>query len=136
MSLRTGTWIIAAGTLVLFLALCCLPAALGNGQENDLLPAASGLFALGGILVSFGIYSKARFWRATIKPDEANTNAQSRRARGGCDLCGTEAPVIQCTVHELHLCGNCLANHYDVRSCAYVPTTKSGRAMGKSAGRG
>jgi hypothetical protein len=27
-------------------------------------------------------------------------------------------------VHEIHLCGNCLGDHYDFRSCAYVPSTR------------
>jgi len=45
--------------------------------------------------------------------------AANHRSRGGCDLCGTEAPASHCS--QLHLCGDCLTKHYDMRSCAYVP---------------
>jgi hypothetical protein len=142
MSLRSGTWIIAVGVLMMFLGLCFLPAAFGDSRSGDLLAAGSSLFSLGGMVAACGIYSKARVWKAQVKPEEANSSApaQARRVRGGCDLCGTEAPVIQCTVHELHLCSNCLSNHYDVRSCAYVPSGrnqagKAARSMAKGAGR-
>ncbi len=59
--------------------------------------------------------------------------AQPKRVRGGCDLCGSETPVIHCRVHDIHVCGNCLANHYDFRSCAYVPSTR--RTAGSKAAR-
>jgi hypothetical protein len=55
--------------------------------------------------------------------------AQAKRSRGGCDLCGTEAPVVNCRVHQMHLCGECLGQHYDFRSCVYVPSTRRQMAI-------
>jgi hypothetical protein len=89
-------------------------------------------FSMGALVVAAGIYAKARAVQsATASGDmRKESAAPNHRVRGGCDLCGTEAPVVQCKVHQLHLCGSCLAQHYDVRSCAYVPTTRA--ATGKN----
>jgi hypothetical protein len=125
MSSQSGNWIIATGVILVFLALCCLPGALGDGKDTDLLQFAVGLFSLGALSLAGGMYVKA--WALkSAKPDATKEEQNSnRRIRGGCQLCASEAPVIQCKIHQLHLCGNCLAQHYDVRSCIYVPTTRA-----------
>ncbi|HEY7617101.1 MAG TPA: hypothetical protein VH744_09880, partial [Terriglobales bacterium] len=48
----------------------------------------------------------------------------SQRPRGACDLCKVEMPVVHCKVHQVHLCGHCLGEHYNFRSCVYVPSTR------------
>ena len=140
MSSKTANWIIAVGAFLMFIGLCFLPEALGEHPDADMLEIGACQFSLGAIVVATGIYAKARIVQWAIAsgalPREAVVSNQ--RVRGGCDLCGTEAPVVQCKVHQLHLCGTCLAQHYDVRSCAFVPTTRtvpsrSGRAMAASA---
>ena len=74
----------------------------------------------GGIPGSYaaGIYTKARVLQSTIASGEPRKKAgtSSQRVRGGCDLCGTEAPVVQCKVHQLHLCGSCLA--FGISDCS------------------
>jgi hypothetical protein len=132
MSSKTATWIIVAGTLLMFVGLCFLPAALSEHPDADLLEIAACQFSLGALLIAAGIYVKARILRSGIASGDLRKESapSNQRVRGGCDLCGTEAPVVQCKVHQLHLCGNCLAQHYDVRSCAYVPTTRT--ATGKN----
>jgi hypothetical protein len=140
MSSKTANWIIAAGAVLMFIGLCFLPAALGEHPDADLLEIGACQFCLGALIVAAGIYAKARVVQSaiasgTLRKESAPSNP---RVRGGCDLCGSEAPVVQCKVHQLHLCGGCLAQHYDVRSCAYVPTTrtatnKSGKTLAAKA---
>ncbi len=139
MSSKTANWIIAAGAVFMAIGLCFLPAALGERPDADLLEVGACLFSLGALIIAAGMYTKARMVQMEIASGEPRKGPTSnQRVRGGCDLCGTEAPVVQCKVHQLHLCGSCLAQHYDVRSCAYVPTTrtatnKSGRNLAANA---
>ena len=127
MSSRSGNWMLAVGTLMMFGGLCFLPAVVGEHAEADLLAAGAALFSVGALMTATGIYLKAGVLKSAIESGDFGKEpaAATRRSRGGCDLCGTEAPVIHCKVHQLHLCGNCLAQHYDIRSCAYVPTTRT-----------
>jgi hypothetical protein len=126
MSSKTGSWIIAAGALMMFVGLCFLPGAFGDHPDADMLEIGACQFSLGALIVAGGIYAKARSMQIAIALGEPRKeSAPNQRVRGGCDLCGSEAPVVQCRVHQLHLCGGCLAQHYDVRSCAYVPTTRT-----------
>ena len=141
MSSKTANWIIAAGVFLMFIGLCFLPGALGEHPDADMLEIGACQFSLGALVVAAGIYAKARVVQLAIASgDLRKENATSnQRVRGGCDLCGSEAPAVQCKVHQLHLCGSCLAQHYDVRSCAYVPTTrtatnKSGRTLANARG--
>lgn len=125
MSSSSSSWMVAAGALVLFIGLCTAAAALGKTPDPDQLIAGAGFFSMGALTAAAGIYLKAR----ALQQNPSGTPAKephSKRSRGGCELCATEAPVIQCKVHQLHLCGACLAQHYDFRSCAYVPSTRAG----------
>jgi len=117
----------AAGALAMFIGLCFLPAILRDRSDADLLGAGAGLFSIGGLFLATGFYLKGRALRASLESVGSGKEPENSRrpVRGGCDLCGTEAPVIHCKVHQLHLCGNCLAEHYDVRSCVYTPTTRT-----------
>jgi len=124
----------------MFIGFCFLPAALGEHPDADLLEIGACQFSLGALIVAAGIYTKARVVQFAVASGNSRREpgTSSQRVRGGCDLCGSEAPVVQCKVHQLHLCGSCLAQHYDVRSCAYVPTTrtatnKSGRHLAANA---
>jgi hypothetical protein len=132
MSSRLGSWIIAAGALVLFLGLCVLGASFSKNGDPDELPAGAGLFSMGAVAIAAGIYLKARAIQATNTAQGSPANsANSNRSRGGCELCGTEIPVVQCKIHQLHMCGTCLSQHYDVRSCIYVPSARAAAKAGK-----
>jgi len=124
MTSRPGNWCIAAGALAVFVGLCCLPAGLGENGDLTILALGSSIFAFGGLLISTGIYIKARMLQS--EGAQAESEANIRRARGGCELCASDVPVIECRVHQLHLCSTCLAQHYDPRSCAYVPPARRG----------
>jgi hypothetical protein len=135
MTSRAGNWIIAAGALAAFCGACTLPAALGEHRDTALLGLGACLLSVGAFLAASGIYWKARALQSQVEAGvtEGEAKPSSRRVRGGCELCASETPVIQCRVHQLQLCPTCLAEHYDPRSCAYVPPTrKPASRAGKS----
>ncbi len=127
MSSRTANGMMAAGALAMFIGICFLPAVLREHSDPDLLGGAACAFSVGALILATGVYLKARAQQASLQSaDMGKEPANSgRRVRGGCDLCGSEAPAIHCKVHQLHLCVNCLAEHYDIRSCVYTPTTRT-----------
>lgn len=132
MSTKTASWIIGTGALMMFIGLCFLPGAFGAHPESDMLEIGACQFSLGALVVAAGIYAKARMPQFATSKGEPRKEAAAanQRVRGGCDLCGTEAPVVECKVHQLRLCGTCLAQHYDVRSCSYVPTSRTASHKG------
>jgi len=123
MSSRAGNWIIAAGAFGMFVGLCLVPAAMGPNPDSSVLALGACVFSFGALITASGMYLKARGMQpaAGSVPEKKNG---ARRVRGGCELCGSDTPVIHCRVHQLHLCPSCLAQHYDFRSCAYVPSTR------------
>src|SRR5579863_8449659 len=135
MSSKTANWIIAAGVVLMFIGLCFLPGAFSDRPEADMLEIGACQFSLGALVIATGMYAKGRAAQFAIAAGEPRkeSSPSNQRVRGGCDLCGTEAPAVQCKVHQLHLCGSCLAQHYDVRSCAYVPTTRTANKTGRNA---
>lgn len=134
MSSKTANWIIGAGVVLMFVGLCFFSALLSDHPEPDMLEFGACQFSLGTLVIAAGIYAKARTIQFAIAAGEPRkeSSTSNQRVRGGCDLCGTEAPAVQCKVHQLHLCGSCLAQHYDVRSCAYVPTTRTANKTGRN----
>ena len=127
MSARAANWLTACGGVGMFIALCLIPAMVRDRNDVSLIGVGASLFSFGTLLMASGIYLKARMLQS-IAPAPV-----VRRSRGGCDLCRGEAPVIHCKVHQLHLCPACMAEHYDFRSCAYVPSTRA--RTGKGAAR-
>ncbi len=114
------------GVVMALAGLCLLPAALGEHADSSLLALGASMFSLGVLAISAGIYLKAKALQPkaaaqgpSLAPESAN-----RRPRGACDLCRQEIPVVHCKVHQFHLCGGCLAQHYDFRACVYVPSTR------------
>lgn len=129
---RTGNWIILAGSGFFFLGLCVIAAALGDTTGTNMFPLGALLFSLGTMSLGLGMFLKARDLQVKLATPTPSTDT-GRRVRGGCDLCASETPSVQCRVHQLHLCGSCLADHHDPRSCAYVPSLQ--RLALKTVGR-
>jgi hypothetical protein len=127
MSPRVGSWMMGVGALGAFAGMLCFPGALGSTPDQGLLGLGASLFSLGGLTMAGGLYVKARSQQGQVPAKPAPAK---KRVRGGCELCGSEAPVVQCKVHELQLCGSCLNDHYDFRSCNYVPAVR--RPTGKA----
>jgi hypothetical protein len=123
---------IVCGCFLMVLGLAFLPAAFGTHPDESILGLGICVFSLGALTVAGGLYMKAHALKSGTTGANA-PKAQPKRVRGGCDLCGSETPVIHCRVHDIHVCGNCLGNHYDFRSCAYVPSTR--RTAGSKAAR-
>jgi hypothetical protein len=120
---KASGWAIVGGCFLMVVGLCFLPAAFGEHPDASILGLGICLFAFGALIAATGTYLKARALQSGTSP-AAVPKPQPKRIRGGCDLCGSETPVIHCRVHDVHVCGNCLADHYDFRSCAYVPSTR------------
>jgi len=124
------------GCGLMVLGLCFLPAALGSHPDPAIQGGGVLLFSLGTLTAAGGTYLKAVTAQAGTPTGLAK--APAKRSRGGCDLCGTESPAVNCKVHQIHLCGDCLGKHYDFRSCVYVPSTRRAapvKVMAKGAGR-
>ena len=122
MGQRVSSGAIISGCFLMLAGICFLPAALGSHPDAAILGAGVCLFAWGTLVAAGGLYVKARVIQAGCTAGPAKP--QAKRVRGGCDLCGTDSPVVNCRVHQLHLCGNCVGEHYDFRSCVYVPSTR------------
>jgi hypothetical protein len=117
---------IVLGTLLGFAGLCILPAGLGLRGDRNLLGFGASLFGLGMLVISGGTYLKTLALHSSALAGAPAKEAEnsSRRLRVSCDRCKNEIPVVHCKVHQLHLCGACLAEHYDFRTCVYVPSTR------------
>jgi hypothetical protein len=129
MTTKTGSWLMAVGAFITFVGLCFLPAAFGPDSDRTLLGAGAVVIAMGLLFIAVGFYLKASALTAAAPPSSAASPKRSR-SKSICDMCAENEPVIQCRVHQLHLCADCLNKHYDFRSCAYVPSTR--RANPKS----
>ena len=130
---QTGNWLIALGAVGAFIGIIMLPAALGEHPDTSLLVLGACGVSLGSMTAASGVYLKARAIQSSA--DSGGAAAESRnatkRVRGGCDVCHGDMPVIHCKVHQVHLCPDCLAQHYDFRICSYAPSNR--RAGSKAA---
>jgi len=120
MSSKMGNWIIALGVLGVCVGLVCIPAALVDKSDASVLAFGACLFSMGALLAAVGMYAKAKAVAAAPREEAPSV----RKVRGGCDICHGDVPIIACKVHNIQLCAACLAEHYDFRSCAYVPATR------------
>ena len=135
MALKIASWMLAVGGCFVLAGLCFLPAAFGLHPDSALLSAGAMLFSTGMVMAASGMYVKARYWSEALP---TITSADIKRGRRLCDLCGKQKTAVQCRVHELQLCPDCLEQHYDFRSCAYAPTTRqvSSKARARSQSSG
>jgi hypothetical protein len=122
MSGKLSSVVIIFGCAFILLGLSFLPAAFSHDHDQTILGAAICAISFGLMSIAAGFYLKTRVLH---NAGAAGPNkAQPKPVRGGCDLCGTESPVIHCRVHQLHICGDCVSQHYDFRSCVYIPSTR------------
>lgn len=134
MSSQTGNWMIAVGALGVVVGLLMLPAALGEHIDTSLLVLGASAVSLGSLTAASGIFFKARATQSAatsgVTPGESKNS--TRRVRGGCDICHGDLPVIHCKVHQVHMCPDCLGQHYDFRTCSYVPSNRRGAKNSKN----
>ena len=132
MTSRLANLLIGLGAFGILAGLCLFPVAMGEHGDSSLLPMGACALSLGSLAVASGIYVKARTTQAkTGIVTEAK--AQPKRVRGGCDICHGDLPIILCKVHQLHLCTDCMREHFDVRSCIYAPSTRGQAARSQAA---
>jgi len=127
MALKIGSWIIGVGCFLAFVGLCFLPAAFGAQRDATELAAGAMVFSTGMVLAAGGFYVKARN-QAEAEPSKAI----SKGRRKICNLCGDHESAVECRVHHMNLCPDCLGKHYDFKSCAYVPSTRPTHTKAKS----
>ena len=125
MGQKLGSFALILGSLLMLLGVLLVPAALGQHRDESILGAGICAFSFGALLCGAGFYLKARTLQAALPAGIALTQ---QKTRGGCDLCRSEVPAVLCRVHNLHICGGCLSDHYDFRSCVYVPSTRRAAA--------
>jgi len=125
MGQKLGSFALISGGLLMLLSLALVPAALGQHHDESILGAGICSFSFGALLCGAGFYLKTRSLHAALPPGIA---IAQQKTRGGCDVCRSEVPAVLCRVHNLHICGDCLSNHYDFRSCVYVPSTRRAAA--------
>jgi len=123
MSSRLANLLIGMGAFGILIGLCLFPVAMGDHGDSSLLPMGACALSLGSLAVASGIYVKARMAQPTTGMIVEH-KAQTKRVRGGCDICRGDFPIIHCKVHQLHLCTECMREHFDVRSCIYAPSTR------------
>lgn len=121
MGRKIGSFALISGALLMLVALALVPAALSQRNDQTILGAGICSMAFGAFLAAAGFYVKARSIQAATPAGIAPVQPKQR---GGCDLCKSEAPAVLCRFHNLHICGDCLSDHYDFRSCVYVPSTR------------
>ncbi len=136
MTAKLGNWLIYVGAINVLIGLCCFPAAFETHSDTSLLSLGVSFFGIGALFIGGGLYLKARMLQTQKNSGKGDAPP---RTRGGCELCGSDVPVIQCRVHQLHMCSTCLAEHFDPRSCSYVPPTrrpaaKSAKGMARARG--
>jgi hypothetical protein len=134
MSSQTGNWLIGLGVVGTFIGIIMLPAALGEHPDTSLLILGACGVSLGSLIAATGIYFKARAIQspAGTQATSGESKNSTRRVRGGCDICHGDLPVIHCKVHQVHMCADCLGQHYDFRTCSYVPSTRGAAAKAKN----
>jgi len=129
MASKIGNWMIGIGCFLAAVGLCFFPAAFSGQRDASILAAGGMIFSTGMVLAAAGFYIKARNW-AEAAPSKSN----SKGRRKICNLCGENESAVECRVHRLNLCPECLGNHYDFKSCAYVPSTRPLITRAKSTG--
>ncbi|HSS97357.1 MAG TPA: hypothetical protein VLK33_10015 [Terriglobales bacterium] len=135
MQSKTGNLMMALGAVIAVIGLIVIPAGLGqDSSDKNLVGVGAAVFSMGALLAAMGIYLKSKMSQST-GPKIIEAAAANRPIRGGCDRCQKEAPVIHCKVHQQHLCGACLAEHYDFRSCVYAPSARRDAAVKSMAAR-
>jgi hypothetical protein len=140
MSSQTGNWLVGVGAVGALIGIIVLPAALGANPDTSLLILGASAVALGSLVASAGFYLKLRAIQPGVPAGGASAESKNstRKVRGGCDICHGDMPVIHCKVHQVHMCADCLGQHYDFRTCSYVPSTRrpSAKNRGLSKARG
>ncbi|MFY9676282.1 MAG: hypothetical protein WCB53_18375 [Terriglobales bacterium] len=121
MALKFGTWMIAVGCFFGLAALGFFSAAFSTPRDASAISAGAMLFSFGMVLAAAGFYMKARSF-ADADPSRARAGAKSKRRI--CNQCGTLESAVECRVHHLHLCADCLTKHYEFKSCVYVPSPR------------
>ena len=129
MQSKTGNWVMALGAVIAVIGLVVIPAGLGQeSADRNLLGVGATIFSIGAFVAAMGLYLKAKAQLSERTESIGNLGGETILSVAVATVARLKYPVIQCKVHQQHLCGVCLAEHYDFRSCVYAPTTRRGAA--------
>ncbi len=88
---KASGWAIVVGCFLMVIGLALVPAAFGPHPDDSILGLGICTFSFGALAGAGGLYMKAR----AVQAGPVAPKPQPKRIRGGCDLCGSETPVIQ-----------------------------------------
>jgi len=122
---RIANGLIAIGGLGIFMGFVVMLSGRAGHPDSAIVMMGACALSLGSLLAAGGMYVKAKSVQGTVSPrSSAVLKSQPRRIRGGCDICHGEIPIVHCRVHQVHMCTDCMDQHFDPRSCTYAPSTR------------
>jgi len=124
MQSKIANGMMGVGAVGIFLGFLTMLAGRGDHPDSTILMMGACALSLGSLLTAAGMYVKAKYVHASFPANRTSPKPQTRRIRGGCDICQGNIPLIYCRVHQIHMCADCTAEHFDPRSCAYVLSSR------------
>ncbi len=124
--MQLSQWTVAIGILFALFGLVTLAAGQQGSTGEGILAVGSGAFATGVLIVSAGLYWKARAIQRASSGNfpGAAPAVESRRGKVPCYQCKASSALVYCKAHNMRLCANCLAQHDDPQACVYVPVVR------------
>jgi hypothetical protein len=124
MQSKLANSMMGVGAVGIFVGFITMLSSRGEHPDSTILSIGALAVSLGSLLAAAGMYVKAKYLQPSAPAAGIAGRAQPRRIRGGCDLCHGDVPLIHCRVHQVHMCADCTAQHFDPRSCTYIPSTR------------
>lgn len=120
MQSKLANSMIGVGAVGIFLGFIVMLSSRGEHPDSTILMIGACALSLGSLLTAGGMYVKTKYLQASL-PAKVAGKASARRIRG-CDICHGDAPLIYCRTHQVNMCSDCTAQHFDPRSCNYIPS--------------
>ena len=133
---------IVCGCFLMVLGLAFLPAAFGTHPDESILGLGICVFSLGALTVAGGLYMKAHALKSgtifaagldVTDPEPPDPNDPLLKLPNLIVAPHIASATVGTRGAMAEICANNLGNHYDFRSCAYVPSTR--RTAGSKAAR-
>jgi len=119
MQSKLANSMIGVGTVGIFLGFITMLSSRGEHPDSTILMIGACALSLGSLLTAGGMYVKTKYIQASLP---AKTIGKAARRVRGCDICRGEAPLIYCRTHQVNMCADCTGQHFDPRSCNYIPS--------------
>lgn len=120
MQSKLANGMIGVGAIGILLGFIIMLSSRGEHPDSTILMMGACALSLGALLTAGGMYLKTKYLQASL-PAKVMGKVSARRTRG-CDICHGDAPIIYCRVHQVNMCSDCTGEHFDPRSCNYIPS--------------